>query len=376
GKLSVMKVLAGTITGEGSKLNSTRGHKERTGHLYLIEGKKTREVKEASVGDIVAMVKLKDTHTGDTFCDENSPILLPELVHDKPCLSYAVTPKSKADEDKVPQGLAKLLEEDPSLEYGRDDETNEFLLSGTGQVHVEVSVEKLKRKYGCEVELKSPRIPYKETIRATVKVQGKYKKQSGGRGQYGDAWLEVGPLPKGEGFLFENAIVGGAIPRQYIPAVEKGVKEAMSGGVVAGYQVVDVRVKLYDGSYHTVDSSEMAFKIAASMGFKKAVTQAKPILTEPIMSMEVTVPEENMGDIMGDINSRRGKVQGMDSRGRSQVIKALVPMAEIINYTNDLNGMTGDRGIFSMEFSHYEEVPSHLIAQIIEASGKGKEKTV
>lgn len=368
GKLSIFRVYSGVIHAEATVLNGGRGVKEKISHLYLMEGKKTREVGKVSAGDIAAIAKMKDTLTGDTLSDPAHPIVFEPLPPVNAALSYAIHPKTKADEDKVAHGLARLMEEDPALDFRRDEETKEFILSGTGQVHLEVSIEKLKRKYGCEVELKTPRIPYKETLRGHVKVQGKYKKQSGGRGQYGDAWLDIAPLPRGKGFEFVDQITGGAIPRQYIPAVEKGVREAMHGGVLAGFPVVDVRVALYDGSFHSVDSSELAFKIAASMGFKKGMEQANPVILEPIMSLEVSVPEDKLGDVIGDINSRRGKILGAEPKAGSSVIKALVPMAEVITYSTDLKGMTGDRGMFTMEFSHYEEVPTYLSQKIIEGA--------
>jgi elongation factor G len=361
GKLSFFRVYSGKITGESTVFNPQRNVKGKIGHLFLLEGKKTKEVNEASAGDIVAVAKLKNTYTGDTLCDANAPVQFAPFPPVSATLSYAITPKTKTDEDKVPQAMARLIEEDPSLEFRRDNETKEFILSGVGQVHLEADIEKLKRKYGCEVELKTPRIPYKETIRSTAKVQGRYKKQSGGRGQYGDTWLEISPLARGEGFEFINNIVGGVIPRQYIPAVEKGVKEAMKGGVLAGYPVVDFKVRLYDGSYHSVDSSEMAFKIAASMGFKKGMEQAQPVLLEP-------------GDVIGDLNSRRGKIQGVEPKRGNQNIKAIVPMGEVINYASVLNGITADRGVFTMEFSHYEEVPNHMSQKIISESKAEKEK--
>ncbi|MRR08080.1 MAG: elongation factor G, partial [Deltaproteobacteria bacterium] len=266
-----------------------------------------------------------------------------------------------------------LIEEDQTIKYSRDEQTKEFLLSGMGQVHIEVVVERMKRKFGVEVDLKDPKVPYKETIKGSCKIQGKYKKQSGGKGQYGDTWLEMGPKPRGEGFEFVDKIVGGAIPRQYIPAVEKGIVEAMNQGILAGYPVIDFRVMLYDGSYHDVDSSEMAFKIAASMGFKKGLEQCKPVLLEPIMKMEVIVPDENMGDIMGDMNSRRGKIMGVETKGSNQVVKAVVPMAEVLRYAPDLRSMTGGRGTFTMEFSHYEEVPAQIADKIVEAAKREKE---
>lgn len=375
GKLSLLRVFSGKLTHGSTILNSSRGVKEKTAHIFTLDGDRVFEVREAHAGDIVALSKLKDTHTGDTLCDVLNPITFPPLPPQTSLLSYAIAPKTKADEEKVPSAMEKLMEEDPTIELKRDDETKEFILSGTGQVHLEVAVEKLKRKYGCEVELKTPKVPYRETIRSTASMQGKYKKQSGGRGQYGDIWLEVAPLARGSGFEFIDAITGGVIPRQYIPSVEKGVKEALTAGVLAGYPVVDLRVKLYDGSFHTVDSSDMAFKIAASIGFKKAMEAAKPVILEPIMKMEIIVPDENMGVVVGDVNSRRGKVLGVEPKRGAYSIKALVPMAEVINYSGDLKGITQDRGIFTMEFSHYDEVPGHLSQKIIEAAKKGREET-
>ncbi len=375
GKLSVFRIYSGAIHADAAVYNAGRDVREKLVHLYLLEGKKIKEVSKASAGDIIAVAKLKDTYTGDTLSEPVDPIVFPPFEPVNAALSYAIHPKTKADEDKVPIALAKLMEEDPSLEFKRDEQTNEFLLSGVGQVHLEVSIEKLKRKYGCDVELKTPHVPYKETIRSHVKVQGKYKKQSGGRGQYGDAWLDISPLPRGKGYEFVDNITGGAIPRQYIPAVEKGIRDAMQSGVVAGFPVVDVKVALYDGTYHSVDSSEMAFKIAASIGFKKGMEQAHPVILEPIMKMEINVPDENLGDVIGDINSRRGKILGAEPKAGSQTIKALVPMAEVITYATDLRGMTGDRGIFTMEFSHYEEVPTYLSQKIISTvkAEKGEE---
>ncbi len=368
GKLSMMRVVSGKVITDMSTYNSNKQSKEKIGHLFKLEGKKQVPVREALAGEIVAAAKLKDASSGDTLCEERAPIQFDGLTHYPPLISFALEPKSRADEDKVPQGLHRMMEEDPSVEMHRDPQTRDFILSGMGQLHIEVIVEKLKRKYGAEVELKAPKIPYKETIKAKVSAQGKYKKQSGGRGQYGDTWLEIEPLPRGKGFEFVNKIVGGAIPRNYIPAVEKGVKEAMVVGFVAGYSMVDVRVTLYDGSYHDVDSSDMAFKIAGSMGFKNAVEKAKPVILEPVMSMQVTVPEECMGDAIGDLNSRRGRVQGVEAKGHNQMIKAQVPMAEILRYAPDLTSMTSGRGEFQMEFSHYEELPAHLNEKVIKGA--------
>ena len=374
GKLSIFRIFSGTLHADATVLNSTRDAREKLSHLYLMEGKKLKEVTRAEAGDIVAVSKLKDTHIGDTLADVATPVRFAPFPPVVASLSYAIHPRTKADEDKAPAAIEKLMEEDPSIDFHMDEQTKEFLLSGVGQVHLEVAVEKLRRKFGCDVELKTPRVPYKETLRSHVKVQGKYKKQSGGRGQYGDAWLDIAPLPRGKGFEFVDQITGGAIPRQFIPAVEKGVREAMLSGVLAGFPVVDVRVALYDGTYHTVDSSEMAFKIAASIGFKKGMEQAHPVLLEPVMKMEINVPDDKLGDIIGDINSRRGKILGAEPKAGSQTVAALVPMAEVITYATDLRGMTADRGIFTMEFSHYEEVPTYLSQKIIMAAKPEKER--
>ncbi len=285
-------------------------------------------------------------------------------------MSFAVQPKSKGDEEKITTSLNRLLEEDPALSIRRDDQTKEIILSGMGQVHIEVTIEKLKRKFGVEVNLTSPKVPYRETIKGKTQVQGKYKKQSGGRGQYGDTWLEIEPLSRGEGFEFVDRIVGGVIPKQYIPAVEKGIVEAMAGGVIAGYPVVDVKVSLYDGSFHTVDSSEMAFKIAGSMGFKKGVMNCQPTLLEPIVDLEIEISDEYMGDVIGDLNGRRGRVIGMDTRGSNQIIKGQVPLAEILTYASDLRSMTSGRGTFTYQISHYEEVPSAIAEKIVSEAKK------
>ncbi len=372
GKLSVMRVMSGKIAQDVTCYIPNRQTKEKTGHLFRLDGKKQEAVKDAAAGEIVAAAKFKDVATGDTLCDEKAPICYPPAPRFSPNISFALEPKSKADEDKLPQGLHRIMEEDPTIEMHRDEETRDFILSGMGQQHIEIVVEKLKRKYGAEVILKAPKVPYKETIRGTASAQGRLKKQTGGRGQYGDTWLKVEPLPPGNGFEFVDQIVGGAVPRNYIPAVEKGVREAMAGGYLAGYPMVDVRVTLYDGSYHDVDSSDMAFKIAASMGFKNAVEKARPVLLEPVMSMEVSVPDDCMGDVIGDLNSRRGKVMGMDTQGHTHVIKARVPMAEVLKYAPDLRSITSGRGEFQMEFSHYEELPPHLAEKVIKEARSGK----
>ncbi len=372
GKLSIMRVMSGKIVPDLTCYVPNRQLREKTGHLFRLEGKKQEAVKEAVAGEIVAAAKFKDIATGDTLCDEKSPIVYDGAVHFSPNISFALEPKSKGDEDKLPQGLHRMMEEDQTIEMHRDEETRDFILSGMGQQHIEIIVEKLKRKYGAEVVLKAPKVPYKETIRGSASAQGRLKKQTGGRGQFGDTWLKVEPLPAGKGFEFVDQIVGGAIPRNYIPAVEKGVREAMAGGYLAGYPMVDVRVTLYDGSYHDVDSSDMAFKIAASMGFKNAVEKAKPVLLEPIMNMEISVPDECMGDVIGDLNSRRGKVLGMDTKGHTQVIKARVPMSEVLKYAPDLRSITSGRGEFQMEFAHYEELPAHLAEKVVKEAKASK----
>ncbi|TMA83454.1 MAG: elongation factor G [Deltaproteobacteria bacterium] len=365
GKLSVLRVVSGRATSDSTVLNTSRDVKERFGQLLRLEGKKQSPIPAAIAGEICAVAKLKDTATGDTLSDEKGPVLLPKLPAFDAVISFAVQPKSKADEEKATQALHKMMEEDPALHIERDAESREIIVSGSGQLHVEVAVERLKRKYGVEVELKAPKVPYRETIKGRAEVQGKYKKQSGGRGQFADTWIKLEPLPRGSGFEFVDEVVGGAIPRNFIPAVEKGIREAMPHGILTGSPVIDFRVRLFDGSYHTVDSSEMAFKIAASMGFKHALEQAKPILLEPIMHLEVTVPDDSMGDVIGDLNSRRGKVLGVDPKPPNQVIRAQVPMAEVLKYAPDLRAMTSGRGDFHMSFSHYEEVPPHLSERVI-----------
>jgi elongation factor G len=365
GKLSVMRVISGKITSDATCLDPNKQAKEKIGHMFRLEGKRQEGVREAAAGEIIAAAKLKEVATGDTLCDEKAPIQFEGREHFSPVISFALEPKSKADEEKVPAGLHKMMEEDPTIELHRDEETRDFILAGMGQQHIEIIVEKLKRKYSAEVVLKAPKVPYKETIRGSASAQGRQKKQTGGHGQFGDTWIKVEPLPHGAGFEFVDKIVGGAIPRNYIPAVEKGIREAMAGGYLAGYPMVDVRATLYDGSYHDVDSSDMAFKIAASMGFKNAVEKAKPVLLEPVMNMEVTVPDECLGDVIGDLNSRRGKVLGMETKGHTQVIKSRVPMAEVLKYAPDLRSFTSGRGEFRMEFSHYEEMPAHLAEKVI-----------
>ena len=366
GKLSLFRVYSGHFKADSTIYNSTQDIKERVGQLFYQLGKKQVPTHTLGVGEIGVVAKLKSTNTGDTLSDEAHPIVFDKVKFADPIISYAIAPRNKGDEEKISSSLHRVLEEDPTLRFARDEETKEMLISGMGQVHIEVTLERLKRRFGVEIDMKAPKIPYRETIRSSVKVQGRYKKQSGGKGQYGDCHITAEPLPRGTGFEFVDKIVGGAIPRQYIPAVEKGVIEAMQEGVVAGFPIVDLRVTLIDGSYHTVDSSEMAFKIAGSMAIKKAVLEAKPVLLEPVMKAEITTPDETLGAIIGDLNSRRGKVQGVEPQaGGNQKISATVPMSEMLTYANQLHSLTSGRGLYSMEFSHYEEVPSHLSQKII-----------
>ncbi|CAB1068463.1 Elongation factor G-like protein TM_1651 [Olavius algarvensis Delta 1 endosymbiont] len=374
GRLTIFRVVSGTLGSDGNFYNSTKETKERFNQLLTITGKEQKPATGAGPGSIVAMAKLKETLTGDTLCDDGAKITY-QCIEPLPSLiSFAISAKSKGDEDKIFSSMVKLLEEDPSLKLDRISETKEIILSGLGQIHIETTVDKLKRKFNVEVVLNTPKVPYRETIKKKIRVQGKHKKQTGGHGQFGDCWIQLEPLARGKGFEFVDAIVGGVIPKTYIPAVEKGVVEASQKGVLAGFLCVDFKVTLDDGSFHAVDSSEMAFKIAGSLAFKKAAEQANPVLLEPIMSVTITTPEDFMGDIMGDLNGRRGKVLGMDSAGRNQIIKANVPMAEFLTYAPDLRSMTGGRGIYSMEFSHYDEVPAQMTDKIIEEVTKDREK--
>ncbi|HEX3036161.1 MAG TPA: elongation factor G [Thermodesulfobacteriota bacterium] len=372
GKMSILRVFSGSLKPDSLIYNSVKKSREKIGPIFRIMGKKQSPANPVLFGDIVVINKLKDTETGDSLSDDANPFLIPPVVLPQAVMSYAIQPKSRADEDKLLSSLSRVREEDPTIQFRRDEETNEFLLSGTGQVHVEVIVDKLKNTYGVSVDMKTPKVPYKETIRGTAKAEGKYIKQTGGRGQYGDAWLEIEPLTRSGGYEFVNKIVGGVIPKNFIPSVEKGVIEAMQRGTLAGYPVVDVRVTLFDGKHHPVDSSDIAFKIAGSMGFKKAMESAQPVLLEPVMRMEIFTPEDFLGDVIGDVNARRGKVSGVEPQSGGHVVKALVPMAEILTYAPELRSITSGQGMFTMEFSHYEEVPSHLASKIIEESAKEK----
>ncbi|MCK4790944.1 MAG: elongation factor G, partial [Desulfobacteraceae bacterium] len=371
GRLSIFRIYSGTLNPDSSFYNPSKETKERFGQLLRIAGKEQKPMAAAGPGDIVAIAKLKETTTGDTLCDEANKILFQSLEPFPTLISYAIAPKSKGDEDKIFTSLSRLMEEDPTLKLDRDAETKQIIISGMGQIHIETMAEKLKRKFGVEVILNTPKIPYKETIKQAVKgVVYRHKKQSGGRGQFAEVHFDISPQEEGKGFEFEQALAGMNVPRNFVPAVEKGIVEAMPSGVLAGYPVVDVKVRFYDGKSHEVDSSEMAYKIAASMCFKKGLQEAKPTMLEPIMNLTVSVSEDYMGDVIGDLNSRRGKVLGMEAKGKKQLIQAQVPMAEILRYAPDLTSMTGGRGSFTSEFDHYEEVPANIVQKIIEQEKK------
>ena len=375
GRLSFLKIYSGVLKSDSIVANFSKGGTERLAHLSIPQGKSPVEIPELHAGDIGVVAKLKDTVTGDTLGDKEHFITYENLIFPEPLITFAIEPKARGDEDKISNALHKILEEDPTLKFGRDQQTSEMLLSGMGQLHIETVVARLRKRFGVDVTLKTPKVPYRETIRGKADVQGKHKKQSGGHGQYGDCRIRMEPLPRGGNFEFVNEIFGGAIPKNYIPAVEKGILESAARGYLAGYPVVDFRVILYDGSYHDVDSSEMAFKIAGSLAFKKAMEQANPVLLEPIMNVELYAPDAYAGDLMGDLNSRRGRVLGMDAKGGTQVIKAQVPMAEMLTYAPTLTSMTQGRGDYTMEFSHYEIVPTQLAEKIISQSRAAKAGT-
>ncbi len=365
GRITYFKVFSGVVKNDATLQNFTRGTLEKLSHLSVPQGKNLLPVAELHAGDVGAVAKLKDTLTGDTLGDKANPIQYPAVSLPEPAITFAIEPKSRNDEDKLSNGLHKLMEEDPMVRFYRDAQTKEFLIAGTGQQHIEVMVSKLKRRYHTEVNLKAPKVPYRETIRGKADVQGRHKKQTGGHGQYGDCKIKMEPMERGKGFEFVNDIFGGAIPKNFIPAVEKGVVEAAARGHLAGYPVVDFRVILYDGSYHDVDSNELSFKMAGRIAFRKAMDQAKPSLLEPIMKVEITIPDEFAGSIMGDLNSRRGRIQGMDNKAGKTIVKAEVPMAEMLTYGADLTSMTQGRGSFNMETSHYDFVPAINAEKII-----------
>jgi elongation factor G len=368
GRITLFRVISGTVRSDSTIQNLTREQPERIGHLLVLEGKTQTHVPELQAGDLGAVAKLRDTHTNDTLGDPQAHFRVTPTKFAEPVLAYAMTPKSRSDEDKIGPAMQRLLEEDPSIGYTRDPQTHDLLLSGQGQQHIEVTVAKLRRRFGVEVTLKPPRIPYRETITAAVEAHGRHKKQTGGHGQFGDCKIRMEPLARGAEFEFVDDIFGGSIPRQFVPAVEKGIQDARQRGYLAGYPVVDFRVTVFDGSYHDVDSNELSFKMAGRLAFRDAMSRARPTLLEPIMNVEVYAPSDYAGDLMGDLNSRRGRIAGMDTRGASTVIRATVPMSEMLSYEQTLTSQTGGRGGYHMEFSHYEEVPGHLHGKIIAAS--------
>jgi len=376
GQLTFVRVYSGTLNSGTGVYNSTRDKKERIGRLVRMHANKREEIESISAGDIAAVVGLKDTRTGDTLCDPNKPIILESMDFPAPVIAVAIEPKTKADEEKLGQSLARLAMEDPTFKVNVDPETNQTLIHGMGELHLEIIVDRLLREFKVEANVGKPQVAYRETIRQKAEAQGRFVRQTGGRGQYGDVWLEIEPSEPGAGVVFENKLKGPAIPREYVPAVEKGVKEAAETGVLAGYPVVDIRVSLTDGSYHDVDSSEMAFKIAASMGFKEVCRKAKPVLLEPVMDVEVVVPSEYQGAVVGDLNSRRGRVVSMDSRGNAQVIRANVPLGQMFGYATDVRSMTQGRATYTMQFARYEEVPRNIAEEIMaKAAGKGTPRT-
>ena len=370
GRLAFFRVYSGTLTAGSYVYNSNKDKRERIGRILRMHSNHRTEIDEVFAGDIAAAVGLKDTGTGDTLCDDKAPIILESMVFPEPVISVAIEPKTKADQEKMGIALGKLAEEDPTFRVRTDPESSQTIISGMGELHLDIIVDRLKREFHVDCTVGNPQVAYRETIRKEVESQGKFVRQSGGKGQYGDCWLKLTPLQPGEGFKFENKIVGGAIPKEYIAPVEAGVKEAMENGVIAGYPMVDIAVTVFDGSYHEVDSSEMAFKIAGSMGFKSGALKANPVLLEPYMKVEVTIPEEYMGDVIGDLNSRRGRIEGMEARSGAQVITAYVPLSEMFGYATDLRSKTQGRGNYSMEVDHYEEVPKN-IAEAIVAKNKG-----
>jgi elongation factor G len=370
GKLTCFRVCSGAMTSDSRVQNARTGAEERIGQLYVLRGKEQLPVKRINAGDLGAVAKLQDTQTNDTLCDKGHPLALPHVVYPNPVYSVALTPKTKTDLDKMSAALAKLVDEDPTLRVYREPDTSETIMAGMGDSHVDVAVRRLKNKFGVELLTSVPKVPYKETITKTVEVNGRHKKQTGGRGQFGDTWVRFEPLPRGTGFEFAEEVFGGSVPHQYIPAVEKGMREIVQKGVLAGYPATDFRAVLYDGSYHAVDSSEMAFKLAAHKAFKAGFPQANPVLLEPVMNIEITVPENFMGDVIGDLNTKRAKVLGMDQRTGWSIVTAQAPLAEIERYATDLRSMTQGRGYFKMDFSHYDVVPSHIAQQIIERARK------
>ncbi|RLQ84788.1 elongation factor G [Planomicrobium sp. Y74] len=365
GKLTFFRVYSGTLKSGSYVQNSSKGKRERVGRILQMHANSREEIAEVYCGDIAAAIGLKDTSTGDTLSDEKQQVILERMVFPEPVISLSVEPKSKADQDKMGQALAKLQEEDPTFRAHTDQETGQTIIAGMGELHLDILVDRMKREFNVEANVGAPQVSYRETFRQSAKVEGKFVRQSGGRGQFGHVWIEFSPNEEGAGFEFENAVVGGVVPREYIPAVEAGLRDSLDNGVIAGYPLIDIKAKLFDGSYHDVDSNEMAFKVAASMALKNAISKVNPVILEPIMRVEVVIPEEYLGDIMGDITSRRGRVEGMDARGNAQVVRAMVPLAEMFGYATSLRSNTQGRGVFSMHFDHYEEVPKSLSEDII-----------
>jgi elongation factor G len=374
GRVSLFRVYSGTLKSDTSYWNTTKDHEERIGKLQLLQGKQQTPVSELRAGDIGAVAKLKDVHTGDTLASKEHQIVIEHIAYPEAAISFAIEGKARGDEDKIGTALARIMEEDPTIRLHRDEQTKEFLLSGQGQLHVEIVVSKLKKKYGVDVILHPPKVPYRETITKSADAHGRHKKQSGGHGQFADCKITIEPLPRGSDFEFVDEIFGGSIPRQYIPAVEKGIQDARRKGFLAGFPVVDFRVRLLDGQYHDVDSSEMAFKIAGSLAFQQGMEQAKPTILEPIMKVDISAPIEYVGDLMGDLNSRRGRMEGVDAEGENETLHARVPLAEMLTYGSTLRSITQGRGSFHMEYSHYEEVPRSLQDKIIAESKKAQEQ--
>ncbi len=365
GKLTFFRVYSGTLDSGSYVRNSSKGKRERVGRILQMHANSREEISTVYAGDIAAAVGLKDTSTGDTLCDEKGLVILESMEFPEPVISLSVEPKSKADQDKMTTALQKLQEEDPTFRAHTDQETGQVIIAGMGELHLDIIVDRMRREFKVEANVGAPQVSYRETFRDTAKVEGKFARQSGGRGQFGHVWIEFSPNEEGKGFEFENGIVGGVVPREYIPAVQAGLADALENGVLAGFPLVDVKARLFDGSYHDVDSSEMAFKIAASMALKNAASKCKPVILEPMMKVEVVIPEEYLGDIMGDVTSRRGRVEGMEARGNAQVVKAFVPLSEMFGYATSLRSNTQGRGTYSMHFDHYEEVPKSISEEII-----------
>lgn len=365
GKLTFFRVYSGTLSAGSYVKNSTKDKRERIGRILQMHANHRKEIDMVYAGDIAAAVGLKDTTTGDTLCDDNNPVILESMEFPEPVIQLSVEPKSKADQDKMTTALQKLQEEDPTFRAHTDPETGQTIIEGMGELHLDIIVDRMKREFKVEANIGAPQVAYRETFRKSAQVQGKFVRQSGGRGQYGDVWIEFSPNEEGKGFEFENAIVGGVVPREYIPAIQSGLEDAMQRGVIAGYPLVDIKAKLYDGSYHDVDSSEMAFKVAASLALRNAASKCDPVLLEPVMKVEIVIPEEYLGDIMGQVTARRGRVEGMEARGNAQVVRAMVPLSEMFGYATALRSSTQGRGVFTMTFDHYEEVPKSIAEEII-----------